>query len=104
MMKNKIKRNFLFKASAMGILFGAGGCAEAGEASCPVNKPNMVFIVVDDLGWNDVQWGAHGLCPYFTPNIESLARQGMVFTDAYAACPVCSPTRASLLTGRSPPP
>jgi arylsulfatase A-like enzyme len=63
-------------------------------------KPNVVFILIDDLGWADV--GCNGSTFYQTPNIDRLARQGMRFTDAYAACPVCSPTRASILTGRYP--
>ncbi|MHB8519181.1 MAG: sulfatase [Limisphaerales bacterium] len=63
-------------------------------------KPNFVFILIDDMGWADV--GCNGSTFYRTPNIDRLARQGRRFTDAYAACPVCSPTRASILTGRYP--
>ena len=63
-------------------------------------KPNIVFILVDDLGWADI--GANGSSFYRTPNIDSLARDGMRFTDAYAACPVCSPTRTAILTGKYP--
>jgi len=63
-------------------------------------KPNFVFILVDDLGWADT--AAYGSQFYRTPNIDSLARDGMKFTDAYAACPVCSPTRAAILTGNYP--
>jgi arylsulfatase A len=62
--------------------------------------PNVVFILIDDLGWKDV--GCYGSTFYETPNINRLARQGMRFTDAYAACCVCSPTRASILTGKYP--
>ena len=65
-----------------------------------VNLPNIIFILVDDLGWRDLS--GYGSVYYETPVLDSLARQGMVFTDAYAAAPVCSPSRASLLTGRSP--
>jgi arylsulfatase A len=64
------------------------------------NKPNFLFILADDLGWSQV--GCYGSDFYETPNIDRLARQGMRFTDAYAACPVCSPTRASIMTGRYP--
>ena len=64
------------------------------------NRPNIVFLLVDDLGWNDV--GCYGSTFYETPNIDQLAQDGMRFTDAYAACPVCSPTRASILTGKYP--
>lgn len=63
-------------------------------------KPNVVFILIDDYGWADV--GCYGSKFYKTPNIDKLAAEGARFTDAYAACPVCSPTRASILTGKYP--
>lgn len=63
-------------------------------------RPNIIFILVDDLGWRDV--GFMGSTFYETPNLDKLAFEGMVFTQAYAACAVCSPTRASILTGRYP--
>ena len=62
--------------------------------------PNVVFFLVDDLGWRDV--GCFGSSFYDTPNIDRLAKQGVKFTNAYAACHVCSPTRASILTGKYP--
>lgn len=62
--------------------------------------PNIVFILLDDYGWSDT--GAYGGKFYQTPNIDRLAQQGMKFTQAYDACPVCSPTRASILTGKYP--
>ncbi len=62
--------------------------------------PNLVFIVADDLAWNQV--GYHGTDFYETPNIDAIARQGMHFSNAYSANPVCSPTRASLMTGKNP--
>lgn len=62
--------------------------------------PNIVLIVVDDLGWRDL--GCYGSTFYETPNIDRLAADGLRFTNAYAACPVCSPTRAALLSGKSP--
>jgi len=62
--------------------------------------PNFVFILMDDLGWADL--GCYGNSLHETPNIDRLAQEGMRFTDAYAACPVCSPTRASILTGKYP--
>ena len=65
-----------------------------------MKKPNIVFILMDDLGWSDV--GCNGSSFYETPNIDRLAARGMRFTDAYAACPVCSPTRASILSGKYP--
>jgi arylsulfatase A-like enzyme len=63
-------------------------------------KPNSVFFLVDDLGWKDL--GCFGSPFYETPNADRLASQGMRFTSAYAACPVCSPTRASIMTGKYP--
>src|SRR5205814_1242538 len=62
--------------------------------------PNIVFILADDLGWRDL--GCFGSTFYETPNLDALASRGMRFTDAYAACCVCSPTRASILTGKYP--
>ena len=64
-------------------------------------KPlNFVFFLVDDLGWSDLK--TFGSSFYDTPNCDRLAASGMKFTSAYAACPVCSPTRASIMTGRYP--
>jgi arylsulfatase A-like enzyme len=62
--------------------------------------PNIIFILIDDMGWRDLS--CYGSSFYETPHIDRLAASGMVFSDAYAACPVCSPTRASILTGRYP--
>ncbi len=63
-------------------------------------SPNILFILLDDLGWADL--GCYGSAFHETPRLDALAAEGMRFTDAYAACPVCSPTRASILTGRYP--
>ena len=62
--------------------------------------PNIILILVDDLGWMDLS--CQGSRYYETPNLDRLAAQGMRFTDAYAACAVCSPTRAAVQTGRYP--
>ncbi|MEO1524162.1 MAG: sulfatase [Planctomycetota bacterium] len=62
--------------------------------------PNVVLILVDDLGWMDLS--CQGSDYFRTPNIDKLAAEGMRFTDAYAACAVCSPTRAAVMTGRWP--
>jgi arylsulfatase A-like enzyme len=69
-------------------------------AAEPTPRPNLICILVDDLGWTDL--GVQGSKFYETPNIDRLALQGMRFTQAYAACTVCSPTRAALLTGKYP--
>ncbi len=67
--------------------------------------PNIVFIMSDDQGWNQVGYhaGHYGTPEYYeTPHIDRIAREGMYFTDAYSASPVCSPTRASIMTGKNP--
>ncbi len=63
-------------------------------------KPNIVFLLVDDLGYGD--FGCYGAEFYETPHIDKLAAEGMRFTNAYAACKVCSPSRAAILSGRYP--
>lgn len=63
-------------------------------------RPNFIFILVDDMGWADL--GCYGSTFHETPNIDRLAGRSMRFTSAYAACPVCSPTRASIMTGKYP--
>lgn len=63
-------------------------------------KPNVVFFLVDDLGWKDI--GAYGSTFYETPNVDRLVNSGMMFTNGYASCPVCSPSRVSILSGKYP--
>ena len=63
-------------------------------------KPNILFILADDLGWMDLS--CYGSSFYETPNIDQLAKEGIRFTNAYAACPVSSPTRTSFQTGKYP--
>ncbi len=63
-------------------------------------KPNVIIFLADDLGARDL--GCYGSTFYDTPHLDRMAKDGMKFTNAYAACPVCSPTRAALLTGRWP--
>lgn len=76
------------------LAFGRVVLAETSKAT------NVVLIVIDDLGWRDL--GCQGSEFYRTPHIDRLASEGVRFTDAYAACNVCSPTRASILTGKYP--
>ncbi|HIC51816.1 MAG TPA: hypothetical protein EYO96_04075, partial [Candidatus Marinimicrobia bacterium] len=76
-------------------------CKGSDASDATQNKlPNIVFFLVDDLGWSDV--GCFGSSFYDTPNIDQLATEGVRFTSGYAACHVCSPTRASILTGKYP--
>ena len=63
-------------------------------------RPNIILIMADDLGWKDLH--CYGNDRLDTPNIDRLAEQGLLFTDAYSAAPVCTPTRAALMTGESP--
>ncbi len=74
------------------------GCVPTDRAAA--RRPNIVFFLIDDFGWTDL--ACYGSTFYETPHLDRLAASGMRFTDAYAACPVCSPTRASILTGRNP--
>ena len=71
-----------------------------GTFQISAGKPNVVFFLVDDLGWSDV--ACYGSSFYETPHIDQLAKEGVKFTSGYAACHVCSPTRASILTGKYP--
>ncbi len=63
-------------------------------------RPNIVLIMADDLGWKDLH--CYGNEKLDTPNIDLLAKQGLLFSHAYSASPVCTPTRAALMTGESP--
>jgi arylsulfatase A len=70
------------------------------SCAAPKQPPNFIFMLIDDMGWTDV--GTFGSTFYETPNVDRLADEGMRFTNAYAACTVCSPTRAAVLTGKYP--
>ncbi len=92
--------NFVKKSLQLmlGILLGMA-CLNA--CALRAGQPNVVFILADDLGWSDTTLYGHTKF-YRTPNLERLAKRGMLFTRAYAASPLCSPTRASIMTGQSP--
>jgi arylsulfatase A len=81
-------------ASGISLLISLAGC---GPAERP---PNVLLVIVDDLGWRDL--GVYGSTFYETPAIDALAAEGVRFTQFYAASPVCSPTRASIMTGKHP--
>jgi len=97
-MNNLNRRDFLKVAGITTAAFVTGCSGQI--TSTKSRRPNFVFILVDDLGWTDL--GCYGSSFYETVNIDTLAAEGMRFTDAYAACPVCSPTRASIMTGKYP--
>jgi arylsulfatase A-like enzyme len=75
-------------------------CLSSAKAKDEDRPPNVVVILIDDLGWTDL--ACFGSDLYETPNLDRLASEGMRFTDAYAACTVCSPTRAAVMTGKYP--
>ena len=84
-----------------GILFGlAAAVFLLNPLGAREQRPNIVFFLVDDLGWTDL--GTFGSSFYETPHIDQFAAEGVKFTNAYAACHVCSPTRSSILTGKYP--
>ena len=89
----KLSTPILLIIIVLAVLFQS--CKEDNE------KPNYVFFLIDDLGWADIKPNNPDSF-YETPNLEKLAGEGIRFTDAYASCPVCSPTRASIMTGKSP--
>ncbi len=80
--------------------YALGLLALAPSVQAAALQPNIVLILIDDLGWMDLS--CQGSRYYETPNLDRLAAQGMRFTNAYAACAVCSPTRAAVQTGRYP--
>lgn len=84
---------------ASGCLIGTASAKNI-EKHTDADKPNVVFILVDDFGWSDV--GYNGSRFYETPNIDRLASEGVQFTNGYAAAPVSSPTRLSIMTGKYP--
>ena len=101
-----INTNFIFQKtillSVIGLLMACNSnskTVKTAEVTMP-EKPNVLFILVDDLGYADLS--IMGSKYYETPNIDKIAKAGTVFTDGYAACTVCSPSRASLITGQYP--
>src|SRR5262245_5008731 len=71
-----------------------------GASAAAAPKPNILFILADDLGINDLH--CYGRAEHHTPNLDQLAREGMRFTASYCAQPICSPSRAAILTGKAP--
>ena len=84
----------IFLSVVVSLLASAEAMAEQ------LRRPNIIFVLADDLGWSEL--GCYGNEFHETPNLDRLAKQGMRFTNAYAAAPVCSPYRAALLTGQHP--
>ncbi len=80
------------------ILGAALAAAPAGAQSPTLSRPNVVLIITDDVGYGDI--GSYGAPDIKTPNIDRLAKEGVRLTDFYANAPLCSPTRAGLISGR----
>jgi len=93
------RRDFLKIAGLGAAALATSGCALA-QVNSATRRPNILMILVDDLGYGDLS--GYGAEDMQTPNIDKLIASGMRFDNFYANCPVCSPTRASLLTGRYP--
>lgn len=81
----------------LGVLLAFAVKPHCGQAE---RLPNILFILVDDMGWRDL--GSYGHPTHETPNLDQLAERGMRFTNAYAACPICAPSRAAIMTGKFP--
>ena len=96
------RRDFIRTLSAGAVSLALPGCLNVPRKDQHKGPlPNIVFILIDDLGWKDA--GFMGSRYYETPNIDKLAREGMVFTNAYANAPNCAPTRACLMSGQYSP-
>jgi len=97
-----MKRRDFLKSVGMGvaamILPGCSPMELAGKKAGKGKQPNIIVIISDDMGYADI--GCHGCKDIKTPNIDSIAQNGIRFTNGYVSCPVCSPTRAGLATGR----
>ena len=87
-------RSILPRLMFLSMLLQQGGCSEA------ETRPNFLFILCDDLGYRDL--GSYGSTFHDTPHLDRLAASGMLFSQGYAAHPVCSPTRAAIMTGKNP--
>ena len=99
--KSLSRREFLALVGAGSAAIAAGDCFRpvfADQEGSSGRRPNILLIVADDLGYAEL--GCHGNKEIPTPNIDSIATNGIRFTNAYVSCPVCSPTRAGLITGR----
>ncbi len=91
---------FLLVVAIVIATLGLTACGGSSESEPTPKKPNFVIFLVDDLGWSD--GGVFGSDLYETPHVDQLAADGLHFRTGYAACTVCSPTRAALLTGKYP--
>src|SRR3569833_3415818 len=98
--KHLYMKFFLLFLITFGLISGANAQSKKGNLKEGNKKYNVIFFLVDDMGWSDL--GYEGSSLYETPTIDSFANKGVRFTQAYAACHVCSPTGASIMTGEYP--
>jgi arylsulfatase A-like enzyme len=97
MRKKLTRREFVASAVAASALTAA---AAGGSRAAQAERPNVLYIMADDMGWGDLS--CYGRPDYETPNLDRLAAEGVRFTQAYSAAPVCTPTRCAFVTGRYP--
>src|SRR5687768_10400640 len=90
----------LTRRQFLGAAAGSAAVAAVTQSTAQERRPNVLFILADDLGYGDLS--CYGRPDYQTPALDRLARQGIKFTSAYAAAPVCTPTRSAFHTGRYP--
>ena len=100
MIESRISRRGFLKVAGVGVAGLLSGCGHGLFAGANRKKPNVVFVLADDLGWAEL--GCYGNTFNETPNLDRLAKSGMRFSQAYAAAPVCSPFRVSLMSGQWP--
>ena len=96
----RLRNETVLIAVGCAALFPGFAATARGADANAAQPPNIVLILADDLGWTDI--GCFGSDFYQTPHIDGLAAQGMKLTQSYSACNVCSPTRASIMTGKYP--
>ncbi len=92
------RRNFLKTAAAGGVAAALSGCESGLRRADDSPRPNVVYILADDLGYGDL--GCYGQKDIRTPNIDRMAREGMIFTQHYSGSTVCAPSRSCLMTGQ----
>jgi len=94
------RRHFLGLAAIAAAGFFSGCVTGSTPQTAKLNKPNILFILIDDMGWKDITCA--GSTYYETPHIDKLAADGMRFTNAYSAAPVCTPSRGAIFSGKCP--